>query len=301
VQSTTQLLGAKFVQRDLLAEAVVTLMEKNLDAKVVRDFGREWERFDQSGTSEGELEKQFERYFAVFPWKDLPPNARGFDMGCGSGRWAKFAAERVGELNCIDASDAALAVAKRNLASAPNCNFFVATVGDIPLLDASMDFGYSLGVLHHVPDTEEGIRSCVAKLKKGAPMLLYLYYALDNRPLWFRLLWKLADVIRWPIARAPHAIKRTICDVVALTVYWPLARFALWLERRGMNVSSVPLSAYRKMSFYTMRTDALDRFGTRLEQRFSRKKIEQMMREVGLIDIQFSEEQPFWCACGVKA
>jgi hypothetical protein len=50
-----------------------------------------------------------------------------------------------------------------------------------------------------------------------------------------------------------------------------------------------------------MRTDALDRFGTRLEQRFSRTQIEQMMITAGLKDIRFSEREPFWVACGIKA
>jgi 2-polyprenyl-3-methyl-5-hydroxy-6-metoxy-1,4-benzoquinol methylase len=59
-----------------------------------------------------------------------------------------------------------------------------------------MDFGYSLGVLHHVPDTNQGIRDCVSMLKPGAPFLLYLYYALDNRSLAYRFLWKTSDILR---------------------------------------------------------------------------------------------------------
>lgn len=53
--------------------------------------------------------------------------------------------------------------------------------------------------------------------------------------------------------------------------------------------------------FYVMRTDALDRFGTKLEQRFTRWEIETMLRDAGLIDIRFSETAPYWCAVGVKA
>jgi hypothetical protein len=50
-----------------------------------------------------------------------------------------------------------------------------------------------------------------------------------------------------------------------------------------------------------MRTDALDRFGTRLEQRFSRAEIERMMTNAGLSGINFSEREPFWVAVGRKA
>ena len=47
--------------------------------------------------------------------------------------------------------------------------------------------------------------------------------------------------------------------------------------------------------------DALDRFGTRLEHRFSRSELQAMMERCGLIDIRFREEMPHWVACGIKA
>jgi ubiquinone/menaquinone biosynthesis C-methylase UbiE len=222
----------------------------------------------------------------------------GFDLGCGSGRWARLVAPRVGRLHCIDPSDA-LDVAQRNLSSQRNCEFHRATVDAMPLADGSMDFGYSLGVLHHVPDTQAGLADCVSKLKPGAPFLLYLYYAFDNRPPWFRSLWKASDLVRRTVSRAPGWIKEAVAGTVAVSVYWPLARTARWVERRGHPVANVPLAAYRHASLYVMRNDALDRFGTRLEQRFTRSQIEQMMRAAGLERIRFSE-RVFWCALGYR-
>jgi hypothetical protein len=67
-----------------------------------------------------------------------------------------------------------------------------------------------------------------------------------------------------------------------------------------LNVAHVPLAYYRNHSFYTMRTDARDRLGTPLEQRFSRLQIENMMRCAGLVNIRFSNAAPFWCAVGIK-
>lgn len=275
-------------------------MKNNLDEKVVEDFGREWSTFDQAAVPAAELMEQFRRYFAVFPFDELPRDACGFDLGCGSGRWAALCAPRVGTLYCLDPSPTALAVARRNLSRFNNCIFHEAGVDNMPLADKSMDFGYSLGVLHHVPDTQAGIRSCVNKLKPGAPFLLYLYYAFDNRPAWFKMLWKLSDVLRRFIAVAPYPVKYLATQSIALLVYLPLSRLARLLERAGMNVSHIPLSAYRNKSLYTLRTDALDRFGTRLEQRYTRKQIEDMMQRAGLEGIRFSEQEPYWCAVGYK-
>jgi ubiquinone/menaquinone biosynthesis C-methylase UbiE len=273
----------------------------NADDRTIAGFGDEWERFDQSKVDREESLAGFNQYFAVFPWARLPENPVGFDLGCGSGRWAEHVAQKIGngKLHCIDPS-AAIAVARRNLSEQTNCEFHQATVDEIPLADSSMDFGYSLGVLHHVPDTAAGIKACVEKLKIGAPFLVYLYYAFDNQPPWFRVIWKLSDFLRKLICRLPHALRFLVSQVFAVMVYWPLARTAKLLEKSGRSVTSFPLSAYRHHSFYTMRTDALDRFGTSLEQRFTRAQIERMMSDAGLSEIRFHEGGAFWCAAGVR-
>ena len=272
---------------------------KNIDQQTVKSFGDEWTRFDQSGMSADEAKKVFGEYFAVFPWADLPKDAEGFDMGCGSGRWARWVAPRVGKLHCIDPSSA-IEIARTNLSAFGNVSFHRASVDSQCVPSASQDFGYSLGVLHHVPDTAAAIRSCVELLKPGAPLLLYLYYAFDNRPWWFRAIWRASDLGRKLIYRLPPALKHMVTDVIALLIYLPLASLSKIVERLGLSVASIPLSYYRKHSFYTMRTDARDRFGTPLEQRFTQGQIAEMMKQAGLVNVRFSDAAPYWCAVGFK-
>jgi len=274
-------------------------MARNIDQRTVDSFGDEWSRFDQTGMSDAEASAIFEKYFDIFPWASLPPESSGFDMGCGSGRWARLMAPRVGHLHCIDPS-AALVVAQRVLKDHPNVTFHRASVDDGVLPAGSQDFGYSLGVLHHIPDTAAAIKSCVAMLKPGAPFLAYLYYAFDSRSLLFKGLWKASDLLRRGIRRLPSGAKHVVTDLLALLVYWPLARIAGLLSRMGADVSNFPLSHYRDHSWYTMRTDSRDRFGTPLEQRFTQAQIIRMFEEAGLGEIRFSASEPFWCAMGTR-
>ena len=273
---------------------------KNQDKNTVDGFGDEWSRFDQSDLPQAEQQLLFDEYFSVFPWKNISKESTGFDLGCGTGRWARSVAPKVKKLICIDPSSA-LDIAKKNLSNFDNCVFDSSTVDEMPMQDNSMDFGYSLGVLHHVPDTALGIKQCVKKLKIGAPLLLYLYYRFDNRPWWFRLIWSVTDLLRRVVSKMPYKLRYVSSQIISIIVYFPLARFALFLEKLNFNVSNFPLSSYRNLSFYTMRTDALDRFGTRLEQRFTRKEIKNMMRNAGLENIEFSNSKPFWVAVGYKS
>jgi len=92
-----------------------------------------------------------------------------------------------------------------------------------------------------------------------------------------------------------------ISQTIAVLVYWPLARFVRFLTEHGRSVSALPLSYYADKSFYVMRTDAYDRFCTRLEKRFRRSEIERMLAGAGFKDITFSNQEPFWCAVGIKS
>lgn len=261
----------------------------NVDRATVEDFGREWQAYDQSGLSDEEARRGFADYFAIFDFTDL---GEGFDLGCGSGRWAKHVAPRVGRLHCIDPSDA-IEVARKNLAGHDNVTFHRADADSIPLEEGSQSFGYCLGVLHHIPDTEKAMRSAVRKLRPGAQFLVYLYYALETRPAWYRGVWKVSDLVRKGISRLPFPIKRLITVPIAALVYLPLARFG----RPHWPLVEI----YRDKSFYAMRTDALDRFGTRLEHRFTKDQIRTMMERCGLTAIKFSNKRPYWVAVGIKS
>jgi SAM-dependent methyltransferase len=273
---------------------------KNSDLKTVEGFGKEWSSFDQNGLSDEDKLKIFDDYFHIFPWTKLSSNAIGLDVGCGSGRWAQVVAPRVGHLHLVDASQDALQISKANLSFSLNCSFHHASVGNLPFRDKSLDFAYSLGVLHHVPDTVDAIREVAKKLKEGAPFLLYLYYAFDDRPIWFRALWRISDVMRRFICRLPYILRLPLCQLIAIIIYFPCAMVARLLDSVELMPRSWPLAYYRDKSFYVMRTDALDRFGTRLEKRFSKLEIKLMLENSGFNNIRFSNKQPYWCAVGIR-
>ena len=264
--------------------------------KVVKDFGNEWKRFDQSIVKKSELKNIFDQYFNIFPLKELNKNLVGFDLGCGSGRWAKFIAPKVKKLNCIEPSVEAISVAKKNLINFKNINYINSEVNKKILIKNSQDFGYCLGVLHHIPDTLNGIKICSMMLKKNAPFLIYLYYKFDNRNFLFKSLWKISDFLRLLICFLPFNIKKLFTDFLALLIYYPLAKLSYVIDKFGIKTSSMPLSFYKNKSFYTMRTDSLDRFGTKLEKRFTKSEIENLLSMSGFKDIKFSEKTPFWVA-----
>src|SRR6516164_10728515 len=192
--------------------------DNNIDLRVASGFGREWSTFRQDSDHLSQQQRQviFEDYFRIFPWHLLPPGGGvGLDIGCGSGRWSMLVAPRVQHLHLLDPSSEALSVAKQNLRSANNVSYHLHGVADIPLPSKTLDFAFSLGVLHHVPDTQAAIAAIADKLKPNAPFLIYLYYALDNRPACYRLLWRITDLARFVVSRLPYPLRLAFSQIVA--------------------------------------------------------------------------------------
>lgn len=100
----------------------------------------------------------------------------------------------------------------------------------------------------------------------------------------------------------PSFFKKLSCELIAILIYMPViltGRFLKWIGLKKI-ANKMPLSGYHKRSFFVIRNDALDRFGTRLEQRFSKKEIISMMQIAGLGEIVVSENFPYWHAIGKK-
>ena len=143
------------------------------------------------------------------------------------------------------------------------------------------------------------------KIKPGGYFLLYLYYKLENRPFYFKIFYWLSNLIRLVVSKLPPGLKRwslqfSGCYYFICPLFY-YAGFYCFLVCRKKSGNIFHLQAYERQSFYIIRNDSLDRFGTPLEQRFSRKQIQAMMEEAGLTDIIFSEKIPYWHAVGRKA
>lgn len=274
---------------------------ENIDWDTVASFGDEWLKF--SNFDESEIQKIGNDYFDIVDETMLNCNSYVLDVGCGTGRWSKYMANRASFIEAIDPSTAVYSAAKL-LRECKNVRVTQASLETIPFPDNTFDFVTSLGVLHHIPDTSKAIQQCVKKLKKGGVFHVYLYYKLDNRPLYFRIIFHFSNLFRRLISSTPKLVKHAICDFVATVVYFPLAKIAkifAKLSSPSKAMTYIPLAYYQDKSFHIMRNDALDRFGTPLEQRFSKGEIESMLKLAGLTDIIFSNQAPYWHAVGKKS
>jgi len=278
--------------------SVFDLGDENIDKKTVESFGEEWSKFNSF--SDVDLNVTGDEYFDIVP-EHVYKDKKVLDAGCGTGRWSKYISAKASEIEAVDPSSAVFSAASV-LQDCDNARVSQASIANLPFADNSFDFVFSLGVLHHIPDTQNAMSKCVHKVKPGGFFLVYLYYSLDNRGLLFRALFYISNIMRKVVSKLPSAIKKMVCDLLAVVIYLPFISISKLFSLLGLDnlIKYIPLSYYSNKSLNIIRNDSLDRFGTPLEQRFSKKEIEAMMRNAGLNEILFSDSEPYWHAVGRK-
>ena len=266
---------------------------------LVAAFDDEWTHFRGVGTQDHS--SVFKLYFDLVPWDHFRSDRLVIDAGCGAGRWAREVAMRGPRVVAVDLGNSieiARANTPHNLVACVQADLLA-----LLLAPRAADWAYSLGVLHHTNEPLKALSNVVEVVKPGGLLLLYLYYALDNRGAVFRGIFQAVDHARRLISRQPRPVARALAAIIATSVYWPLARLAAGLERLGATrlALHLPLSFYRHLSFETMRNDSLDRFGTALERRYTQKEMVQLMTRGGLTRVAISDKSPLWHGVGVRA
>ncbi|MFZ1678161.1 MAG: class I SAM-dependent methyltransferase [Saprospiraceae bacterium] len=277
----------------------INSIDTNIDTKVVEGFGDEWTKFNTF--SDAEIKSLGMSYFDILDENVINKDSYIVDFGAGSGRFSKYLSDKVKFIEVLEPSNA-IYEANNLLGDIQNVRLAKSSVGSAPYDDGSFDFGMSIGVLHHMPDTLAGLQQCVKKIKYNGWFLVYLYYNLDNRGFLYNSLFSLVNFIRKGISILPFGIRNITCELIALVFYLPVISFGRILKYFGLKriARYLPLHYYQDKSFRIIRNDALDRFGTRIEKRFSKKEIEDMMLKCGLSNIRFSSHEPFWHAVGQK-
>jgi len=272
--------------------------DENLDQGVIDSFGHEWATFDYDSTeSNAALDAQFKAYCNPINLAEFNPRTSiAGDFGAGSGRWASRLTPHFSLIYALEPSGGASKVLVKKFEDNPKVKILQETVGSNSIPLASLDLAMSLGVLHHIPNTGLAIKDVSSRVKPGGTFLCYLYYNLENKPIYYRIVFKGVNLARRIISSLPQRVKKTLSSFIAVSIYWPLARLSKLLGKLGVNTSNIPLHHYANMPFVMLSNDALDRFGTSLEQRFSKSQITEMLRGANfdISTLKFSDVEPFW-------
>jgi SAM-dependent methyltransferase len=250
----------------------------DLSRRTQASFGYEWTHFDDwmaSGST------NFHDYFSGLDLADLR-SATVLDAGCGMGRHARLLAPHCERLLAVDFSRAVDAAA-RNLSGMSNVTCVQADLTDLPVADESFDFIYSMGVLHHLADTEGSVRALAGKLRPGGRLRVYLYWKRGGVSGWML---SLVNVMRRFTTRLPFPILRALCWMLSVLLYGGVVLPYRVVRALGIRaVDRWPLFVYTKYPFTVLYNDQFDRFSAPLEKRYSEQEARTLLESAGLRDV----------------
>ena len=241
-------------------------------------FGYEWSHFHDWSAS-GDV--NFRQYFGDFDF-DWVRGRTVLDAGCGMGRHARQMAPHVGQLVAMDFSRA-IDQAARNIDGLPNVLCIQGDILKPPVADGAFDLVYSLGVLHHIADTESAARALLRKVKPGGRLRIYLYWR--RRGLAGAILGAVSW-IRAVTTRLPFGVLKAFCWILS-AVLWA----AVVMPYRALAAIGVrrhegwPLGVYARYPFTVLYNDQFDRFSAPIEQRWTEADVRSLMTRLGLQDV----------------
>jgi SAM-dependent methyltransferase len=208
----------RLLPRQLAEEALAT----------AERFGYEWTRFSEIRP---EYEDQMLGWIAPVD-RDAFSGRLVLDAGCGKGRHLRlastFGAQEVIGIDLGSAVDAAAA----NTADLRNVHVVQGDLTRPPFRPGTIDFIYSIGVLHHLDEPAAGFRGLSPLLAPGGRFVAWLYAREGN-------FWVLAlvDPARRITRRLPLPLVSTLARAItiplwlALRVLYAPARTRPWLRR----------------------------------------------------------------------
>lgn len=167
------------------------------DGSYASSFGYEWTWFStvqlDSKNATHESEETLE---ATTGWTEADyKGSLVLDIGVGAGRFAEIVANKGGEIFGIDLTTAVDA-AYNNIGARDGVHLIQANLFAMPFRTESFDLVYSIGVLHHTPDTKAAFDKAAEMVKPEGGLAVYLYdrYGISNH---------FSDMIRVVTTRLP--------------------------------------------------------------------------------------------------
>ncbi|TAJ07289.1 MAG: methyltransferase domain-containing protein [Nitrospirae bacterium] len=273
-------------------QASVNRSSKDVAARTVlhtqASFGYEWTEFNRYAVDNFSLfiKPLGEGFFA---------GKLGLDVGCGAGRHAQQAATLGAQIIGMDLSQA-VDVAVRRDPEERTTQFVQADIRRAPFRQASFDFIYSLGVLHHLPDPEEGFRGLMPLLKPGAVIFIWVYQRTTRK--------ELLEHARRVTTRLPLWLAKGVAWFATVLDYGVFVNAYRLFRRLAVVEQYAPLriKEYAGYDFYASYTDWFDRLAAPVSHSYSEEEMLGWFRRAGLAEIETTLVGDSWVwAKGRKA
>lgn len=251
--------------------------------KTAESFAYEWKYIYK----ENDFEKNnFFHFLSPYIQKNDLKGKKTLDIGCGSGRFTKWAALSGTEVSFGSDLGETVEVAYEMTKHLPNVCIVQADIYHMPFV-SMFDIAYSIGVLHHLPRPKQGFAKLPKVLKKSGKMLIWVYNRRDNaRAIYFY------EPLRSLLKKLPKPLLFKLCYIPGFVVHM-INYLTLGLQKVGFQklATGIPFSYYANFPFNMKLNDAFDVLATPKSNYYYFEEIELWFKD-GILQDVHSYEHP---------
>ena len=257
--------------------------------KTAESFAYEWKYIYKENTYE---KNNFFHFLSLFLAETDLKEKKTLDIGCGSGRFTKWAALSGTEVSFGSDLGETVEVAYEMTQDIPNVCIIQADIYRMPFLD-TFDISYSIGVLHHLPRPKQGFLKLPKTIKAGGKFLIWVYNRRDNdRAIYFY------EPLRDILKTLPKPILFKLCYIPGFGVHL-INLFGNFLTGIGLEslASKLPFAYYANFPFNMKLNDAFDVLATPKSNYYYVEEIKQWFADASLKEIRAYEHPEAGITC----
>jgi SAM-dependent methyltransferase len=258
--------------------------------RTIKDFGEQWIRYSDNEGYYGSLEL-FSDILSPFLKPEDLRNSRVAEIGSGAGRIVNMLLESgVQHVVAVEPSDA-FTVLVRNIRNSERVTCLKTTGEQLPA-HGDLDYIFSIGVLHHIPNPKPVVEAAFRALRKGGQFLVWLYGKEGNES-YLRFIKRLRIIT----THLPHFV---LAGLVWL-IYHPLNLYILLCHRFPLPLRGYLLSVFEKMSPEKRRLIIYDQLNPAYAKYYTRQEATKLLEEGGFVDVRIHHRHGYsWTVIGTK-
>ncbi len=233
--------------------------------ETIRDFGRQWSVFRDNEGFYGSMEL-FSDILYPFLNADEIRDCRVAEIGSGTGRIVNMVLEAGAKyVVALEPSDA-FEVLCQNIKQPEKVNC-VKMRGDQLPADGNLDYIFSIGVLHHIPDPKPVIEAAFRALRPGGRFLVWLYGKEGNASYLTVVI-----LLRVLTKRLPHFALSALARIAC----WPLLFYMKLCHRLSLPLQEYMVAVFEKMSPEKQRLIIYDQLNPAYPKYYTKSEVEKL-------------------------
>ena len=260
-------------------------------AKTIRDFGMEWFHYRDVKGFFGSMELFSDMIFPFLKPGDIK-DCKVAEIGSGSGRIVNMLLRAgASHVIAVEPSAEAFNVLCQNIEYPEKVTFLQITGDQLPAY-GDLDYVFSIGVLHHIPDPGPVAKAAFRALRPGGRFVAWLYGKEGNR-----LYLSLIQPLRIVTKRLPHFV----LNAVTWLIYFPMALYVKLCRILPLPLREYISFVFGKMSPEKQRLIIYDQLNPAYAKYYTKSEAEKLFSSSEFTNVNIHHRHGYsWTVIGTK-